>query len=148
MEGRAAGRDGDGLDAYDDGIDQDCDGKDADNPDRDGDGAPARLQRRHQAGRAGHARRRRRPGLRRRRRCKGRGCEFKRKRLKPSSKGVVNLKKVLKKRKLRTRAVLEIRVEAPGMTVKVTRFKMRKGKVPTGGKSQCIPPGASKRQAC
>jgi hypothetical protein len=81
-------------------------------------------------------------------RCKGRGCKFKRKRLKPSGTGVVDVKKVLRRRKLRTRAVLEVRVAAPGMTAKVVRFTMRKGKTPRGGKFRCVPPGASKPQAC
>jgi hypothetical protein len=80
--------------------------------------------------------------------CKGRGCPFKSKQGKPSAKGVVDVKKLLKGRKLKTGNMFEVRISAPGTITKVITFRMRKGKLPTGGKVTCQAPGAAKPTAC
>ena len=80
--------------------------------------------------------------------CKGRGCPFKSRRLKPRANGTLDLAKVLKKRKLAKGALLTIRISAVGMTATVVTFRMRRGKAPSGGKFLCQAPGAAKPSPC
>lgn len=80
--------------------------------------------------------------------CRGKGCPFKAKTAKPSGAGAVDVKRLLGKHRLRPGAVLRIRVAAPGMTARVITFKMRKGRLPSGGRLTCLPPGAKTPAAC
>lgn len=88
-------------------------------------------------------------------RCKGRGCPLKLKRIDVSQAGTVNLAKLFNfKRKgrkivskLRVKTVVEVRVLRGADIGKVVRFTMRKRKAPKA-KTLCMPPGASKPQAC
>jgi hypothetical protein len=80
--------------------------------------------------------------------CKGGGCPFKTRTARPSSKGAVDAKRLLKKRKLSAGAVLTIRVAAPGAVTKVITFKMRRNKPPIGSRFSCLPPGAPKPLTC
>ena len=79
-------------------------------------------------------------------RCSGPGCSF-RARAAKLSKGSANLAKLLKRR-LRAKAVLEIRVTAPDFIGKTTRFTMRdQGRQPKKT-TLCIAPGSSKTARC
>jgi Ca2+-binding RTX toxin-like protein len=70
-------------------------------------------------------------------RCSGR-CSF-RKKVGKARAGTVNLRKLIRGR-LRTGAVLEVRLTAPGTIGRVVRFKMRNGKPPKRT-SLCLPAG-------
>jgi chitodextrinase len=89
-------------------------------------------------------------------RCKGRKCPYKRISSKKRRKGVVTLVKEIKARKavgkkqrtFRAGQVLELRVTAPGHIGKVVRYRLRKGRIPSG-QTLCLPVGASKpRKSC
>jgi hypothetical protein len=77
--------------------------------------------------------------------CRGRGCPPKSK----ASKGRrrVNLTPLFRRRKLRSGAVVEIRVGAPNYISKRFTFTMHKRSLPTP-KLRCVPPGAKKTLPC
>jgi hypothetical protein len=65
--------------------------------------------------------------------CKGKGCAFKKKTLRPK-KSSATLTKLFKNRKLSAGTVIEMRITAAGYAPKTFRYKTRRGsKAPTGG---------------
>jgi hypothetical protein len=75
-------------------------------------------------------------------RCAGKGCPFGSKRAKING-TTANLKPLFRNRLLRTGAVVEVRITAPNRIGKVSRFTIRRGKLPTT-KQLCLPPGTNK----
>ena len=63
-------------------------------------------------------------------RCSGGGCGFASRRARVRDSGDAALKPLLRGRRLRAGAVVEVRVTAPGFVGKVTRFRMRRARVP------------------
>ena len=61
--------------------------------------------------------------------CRGQGCAFKAK-VATVAGGRASLTKLFKGRALKPRAVVEIRVTAPGMTGRTIRFTIRANKLP------------------
>jgi hypothetical protein len=79
-------------------------------------------------------------------RCSGRGCPF-RTRAAKVTKGSANLAKLLKRR-LRAKAIIEVRVTAPDFIGTATRFTMRdRGRAPKKA-TLCLAPGATKPGRC
>jgi hypothetical protein len=134
------------ADAPADGIDQDCSGADAPSPARPqptqggsggGGGASgfvAALRAKWKLGEAGTAVRRliltRLPsGAKLRVRCRGAGCPFSQKRL-GSSRGQAKLTRLFAKSVLKPGALIELRIDVPGMTPEVIQIKMRSGRKP------------------
>lgn len=76
--------------------------------------------------------------------CEGRGCPFKQRRKTTDANGEVSLTKLFKRR-LRDGIRLEVRIAAPGVITKVSRYSIRRGVVPRS-QSFCIPLGALKPQ--
>ncbi|HEY7374846.1 MAG TPA: PKD domain-containing protein [Polyangia bacterium] len=82
--------------------------------------------------------------------CAGKQCPFKRKRLGTAKRSTFNGLKRLKRRQRRFHAgeTLEVIVSAKHFNAKVVRYKLRRGRIPSG-KSLCLPPGAAKpRNRC
>jgi hypothetical protein len=79
-------------------------------------------------------------------RCSGGGCGFA-SRVARVRDGAASLKPLLAGRRLRAGAVVEVRITAPGHIGKVTRFRMRRARVPVKT-SLCLPPGTSTLRAC
>jgi PKD repeat protein len=88
-------------------------------------------------------------------RCRGRGCPFHRrsKVVKPTtgsgtsgSAGVVRIRR-FGHRLLRAGAVLKVLVASPGSVGKYTRFRIRRGKVPSR-QDRCLPPGGRDPISC
>lgn len=77
---------------------------------------------------------------------KKKGCPFTSRTLPVASAKTVSLGKLLKKAKLRTKAVLTVRVTRPGYVGNVFTFTMRNRKAPTRT-TLCLLPGAAKPQA-
>ena len=80
-------------------------------------------------------------------RCAGGGCGFARRTARVRASRDAALKPLLRGRRLRPGAVVEVRVTAPGFVGMVTRFRMRRARVPVKT-SRSLPPGASKPGAC
>jgi hypothetical protein len=89
-------------------------------------------------------------------RCKGKKCPFKRKSSKKRRKGAITLFKEIKPRKVvgkkqrsfRAGQRLQLRITAPGHIGKVVKYRLRKGRIPSG-RTLCLPPGAAKpRKTC
>jgi putative metal-binding protein len=84
-------------------------------------------------------------------RCLGRGCTFTRLKAKGRPRnGALNLLKTLKgaRREFRAGQTLEVRMTARNHIGKVSRYRLRSGKVPRA-KDLCLPPGATKpRRRC
>jgi hypothetical protein len=89
-------------------------------------------------------------------RCKGKKCPFKRITSKKRRKRAITLFKEIKpakvvgkkKRSFRAGQRLELRITAPGYIGKVVRYKLKKGKIPSG-RILCLPEGAKKpRRNC
>ena len=80
-------------------------------------------------------------------RCAGRGCEFGRRVARVSAVGTAGLKKLLRGRRLKAGAVVEVRVTAAGFVGKVTRFRMRRARVPVKT-SLCLAPGDVAPRRC
>jgi hypothetical protein len=89
-------------------------------------------------------------------RCKGKKCPYKRKSSKKRRKGVVTLFKEIKARKavgkkqrtFRAGQTLQLRVTAPGHIGKVVKYRLRKGRIPSG-QTLCLPVGGNKpRKTC
>ena len=86
-------------------------------------------------------------------RCKGRRCPYKRKSSKRVRKGAITIFKEIKptkvvgkrKRSFRAGQRLQLRVTAPGHIGKVVKYRLRKGRIPSG-RTFCLPPGATKPQ--
>jgi hypothetical protein len=83
--------------------------------------------------------------------CRGgkrRGCTFARRGVKVSAGGDAKAIALVRPLRLRAGAVLEVRVAAPGLATKVSRFTIRKP--PRGPllRSGCLKPGASKLATC
>ena len=78
-------------------------------------------------------------------RCKGRKCPFKRKRVKRIRKNRIDVFKALTERQRRFRPGqrLQLRITAPGHIGKVVKYRLRKGRIPSG-RTFCLPPGATK----
>ena len=84
-------------------------------------------------------------------RCRGRGCPYaKRTRTFASARKRLNLLRALKLRdaRLRPKAVLQVRLLAPGHVGKVVRFRIRKApKLPVSSEL-CLAPGATRPAKC
>jgi hypothetical protein len=89
-------------------------------------------------------------------RCKGKKCPFKHKSSKKRRKGTITLFREvkpgkvagMKQRSFRSGQRLELRITKKGYIGKVVRYKLKKGKIPSG-KTLCLPVGASKpRNRC
>ena len=83
-------------------------------------------------------------------RCAGKGCKFKKVRVRGKPKrGVVNALKSLKggKRTLRAGQTFEVRITRPKRIGRVSRYKLRANKIPSS-KQSCLPPGARKPRRC
>jgi len=79
--------------------------------------------------------------------CSGRHCPFKQRTRTIDAKGFVSLTKLFRKR-LSPGVTLDIVVSQPNTIAKVSRFVIRRGKIP-GQRSMCLPLGATKPQkAC
>jgi hypothetical protein len=82
-------------------------------------------------------------------------CPFKRRGSKHRRKGAITLFKEVKaakvvgkkSRSFRAGQRLELRVTAPGFIGKVVRYKLKKGKIPSG-RQLCLPPGKKKPRKC
>jgi hypothetical protein len=80
-------------------------------------------------------------------RCDGPGCGFAKRRVRVRDSGEAALKPLLRGRRLRAGAVVEVRVTAPGFVGKVTRFRMRRARVPVKT-SLCLSPGDEAARRC
>jgi Putative metal-binding motif len=83
-------------------------------------------------------------------RCVGgrkKGCKFKQRSVAVRNQGA-KLLKVVRKLRLKPGAVLEVRVSAPGMATKVSRFTIRKRPRQPRLKSGCLKPGATRLSTC
>jgi hypothetical protein len=89
-------------------------------------------------------------------RCKGKKCPFKRRSSKKRRGGSITLFKEIKAakvagknaRRFRAKQTLQVRITAPTYIGKVVRYKLKKGKIPSG-KTLCLPVGAKKpRSRC
>jgi hypothetical protein len=86
-------------------------------------------------------------------RCKGTKCPFKRMSSSKRRKGAITLYKEIKARKVvgkrkrsfRAGQRLQLRVTAPGFIGKVVKYRLKKGKIPSG-RQLCLPLGATKPQ--
>jgi hypothetical protein len=78
---------------------------------------------------------------------KARGCKVKRARRRVGRRRVVSVKAMLRRSRLRTGAVVAIRVTAPGATGRYVRYRVRTGKIPRLTE-RCLPPGSTKPTRC
>lgn len=135
------------ADAPADGIDQDCSGADAASPARPptqggsgggggggANGFVAALRAKWKLGDAGTAVRslivtHLPTGAKLRVRCRGAGCPFSQQRL-GSSHGQAKLTRLFAKSVLKPGALIELRIDVPGMTPEVIQIKMRSGRKP------------------
>ena len=78
---------------------------------------------------------------------KAKGCRFARRSVQ-IRKGMAKPAKLLKRFRLKPRAVLEIRVSAPGLAAKVARFTVRARPRTPKVKTGCIKPGTSRLTTC
>ena len=81
-------------------------------------------------------------------RCKGRRCPVKKRSGRPDDAGVVDLRKLLRRRPLRAGQRITITVTAPGRVTRVIVLRPRKGKAPKGGAVLCLPAGATEPAGC
>jgi hypothetical protein len=96
------------------------------------------------------------PGAKAQLRCKGRKCPFKRKSSTRVRKGAITLFKEIKARNVvgkrqrtfRAGQRLQLRITAPGFVGKVVKYRLRKGRIPSGSPPLCLPPGATKPSKC
>jgi hypothetical protein len=79
--------------------------------------------------------------------CESRGCGFRRRAARVSRAGGANLMRLLAGRRLPAGLVFEVRVTAPEHIGKVTRFRVRAGKLPRT-RSLCLRPGDSTAVRC
>lgn len=77
--------------------------------------------------------------------CKGKGCAFKSKSVKPVA-GKANLLKLFKKRALAPKAVVTVWITRAGAIGQVVKFTIQKGKKPKRA-NLCVPVGSTKPQA-
>ena len=61
--------------------------------------------------------------------------------------GKANVHRVLRGRRIRVGATLEVRVTRPDMIGKIVRFKVRPSKIPSK-RTRCLPPGARAPVRC
>jgi hypothetical protein len=89
------------------------------------------------------------PGATVRVRCvrRGRGCRVRRSRAQVGPNGSVSVKGMLRRKRMRVRAVLEIRVTAPNATGRLFRLTMRRRELPKLVR-RCLPPGATRSVRC
>jgi hypothetical protein len=82
-------------------------------------------------------------------RCKGKGC-FKgvKRKQRPNGAEKLKLTKLVKRSKLRPKAVLEVRILRPDTIGKVVRYKIRKGKKSPRSRILCLRPGAKAPHGC
>jgi hypothetical protein len=80
--------------------------------------------------------------------CRGHGCPFHGPKAFKAKARVAKLTDGFKKAKLRTRAVVEITVAAPGATTKVFRLTFHKPPANPRVAILCIPPGTTQAQDC
>jgi hypothetical protein len=83
-------------------------------------------------------------------RCAGgrkKGCKFKRRNVAVRN-HVAKVLKVVRKLRLKPGAVLEVRVSAPGLATKVSRFTVRKRPRQPKLKTGCLKPGAKRLSTC
>jgi hypothetical protein len=80
-------------------------------------------------------------------RCSGRRCPFKQRVRTANRDGNVSLTKLFRKR-LRSGVTVDVAITAPNTIGKVTRYRIRRGKLPRG-QSLCVPVGTTKpRKRC
>jgi hypothetical protein len=77
--------------------------------------------------------------------CKGKRCPFKQRRRKANRHGEVSLTKLFRHRLLAPGIRLDVVISRPNTIAKVSRFVIRRGKIP-GQRSMCLPLGAGKPQ--
>jgi hypothetical protein len=77
-------------------------------------------------------------------RCAGKGCPFRQRTRTVGASGSVSLTKLFRKR-LRPGITLDVVVHQPNTIAKVSRYLIRRGKIP-GQRSMCLPLGATKPQ--
>ena len=88
------------------------------------------------------------PGMTVELRCRGGGCPFKRKaRAVERGRRLLDLHPLLRDARLRSGAVLEVRVQRPEAVGKVIRYRVRNGIVPRSRKL-CLVPGAKRPGSC
>lgn len=80
-------------------------------------------------------------------RCSGHGCPGKRKTVKVSKSARADVHKLLRHRRLRPGARLELRITRADMIGKVVRFHVRRGHTPSW-QVLCLPPGARSPARC
>jgi hypothetical protein len=80
--------------------------------------------------------------------CRGHGCPFHGPKTFKAKARVAKLTDGFKKAKLRTRAVVEITVAAPGATTKVFRLTFRTPPANPRVAILCVPPGSAQAQDC
>jgi hypothetical protein len=80
--------------------------------------------------------------------CRGHGCPFHGPKAFKAKAGVAKLTDAFKKAKLRSRAVVEVTVAAPGATTKVIRLTFRTPPANPRVATLCVPPGAAQAQDC
>jgi hypothetical protein len=61
--------------------------------------------------------------------------------------GKANVHRVLRGRRIRVGATLEVRITRPDMIGKIVRFKIRRSKIPSK-QTRCLPPGATAPLRC
>jgi hypothetical protein len=82
--------------------------------------------------------------------CKGKGCHFKKLKVKVRKAGTLNLLKSLKgaRRKFRASQKLEIQITAPGFTGKDILFRFKNNLKAPGSTTRCLQPGSTKPRKC
>jgi hypothetical protein len=80
-------------------------------------------------------------------RCHGKGCPGSHRTIPVSAAGKANVHRVLRGRRLRVGAVLELRITRPDMIGKVMRFRVRRSRIPATRKL-CLAPGAPTPAPC
>jgi hypothetical protein len=86
------------------------------------------------------------PGIAVRVRCRGGGCPFRRKAAQPK-RGRVALARLFAHARLRTGAIVQVRISKPGTIGRVVRIRIRSRKLPRRA-PLCLAPGAAKPDSC
>ena len=79
--------------------------------------------------------------------CKGKRCPVQRRSAKPR-RGVVDVRRLLRRKPLRAGSTLTLTISRPGHTAKVVTFRVRRAKAPRGGSFACLEPGARRPGRC
>ena len=78
---------------------------------------------------------------------RGRGCKVRRARRQVGASGTVSVKKMLRRSRLRSGAVIAIRVTAPNATGRYVRYEARRNRLPKVT-LRCLPPGSTRPVRC